>query len=93
MATLKKIASTTALATGLGAALLGIGSGVASATPALDPGMIPMDHGHGWGDGDWNDHHGWRGRGWGGGPSWDGPSVYIAPPCVTGPLGYVTVCA
>ncbi|MDH6243186.1 hypothetical protein [Mycobacterium sp. OTB74] len=96
MATLKKIASTAAMAVGLGAAVFGLGSGVASAAPAIDPGMISMDHGWGGGD-DWDGHGhggwhggGWHGGGWGGG--W-GPSVYITPPCVTGPFGYVTACA
>ncbi|MUL47736.1 hypothetical protein FZI85_25835 [Mycobacterium sp. CBMA293] len=95
MATFKKIASTTLFAAGLGAAVLGLGSGIASASPAHDPGMIPLDHGWGGGGGDWDDHHGWRGRGWVGGPGWNGPGpgVYITPPCVSGPLGYVTVCA
>jgi hypothetical protein len=100
MATFRKIASTTALTAGLGAAVLGIGSGIASAAPATDPAVIPMDHGWGWGHGgDWDDHRGWGNRGWGGpgwgGPGWGGPGpgVYITPPCVSGPLGYVTVCA
>ncbi|MGX9675052.1 hypothetical protein [Mycobacterium sp. HM-7] len=90
MATYRKIASTTALAAGLVAAVLGIGSGSAVASPAHDPGLIPMDHG--WGGGDWDDHHGWgwghRGwgddQGWNGGPGWP-------PPCVTVP--FVSICA
>ncbi|MDR3664514.1 MAG: hypothetical protein P4L86_29715 [Mycobacterium sp.] len=75
---------------------MGISSGIASASPATDPAVIPMDHGWGWGHGggDWNDHRDWDNRGWDnrgwGGP---GPGVYITPPCVSGPLGYVTVCA
>ncbi|MHA7666469.1 hypothetical protein [Mycolicibacterium sp. HS_4_1] len=90
MATYRKIASTTALAAGLVAAVLGIGSGSASASPAHDPGLIPMDHG--WGGDDWDNHHGWgwghRGwgddQGWGAGPGWP-------PPCVTVP--FVSICA
>lgn len=89
MATYRKIASTTALAAGLVAAVLGIGSGTAGAAPAHDPGMIPMDHG--WGGGDWDDHHGWGWghRGWGGNQGWGGPGW--PPPCVTVP--FVSICA
>ncbi|WP_083420309.1 hypothetical protein [Mycolicibacterium llatzerense] len=90
MATYRKIATTTALAAGLVVAVLGIGSGTAGASPAHDPGMIPMDHG--WGGGDWDDHHGWGWghRGWGGGDQgWGGPGW--PPPCVTVP--FVSICA
>lgn len=97
MTTLKKFASGAALAAGMGAAVLGVGAGIANAVPGAGPGMIAQDH-HGWGGGDdWNDHgrgHGWgHGRGWGG-PVWNGPApgVYINLPCATGPLGIVTVC-
>ena len=37
MATLKKIASTTALAASLGAAALGFGAGISAAAPVTDP--------------------------------------------------------
>jgi len=90
MATFKKIALTTALAASFGAALLGVGVGVADAAPSHDPAVIPMDRGHG--HDDWDDHgRGWGGPGWRGG-GWDGPRVYVNLPCVTGPAGFVTVC-
>jgi hypothetical protein len=93
MATYRKIASTTALAAGILAAALGVGSGSASASPVTDPGMVPMDHG--WGGGDWDDHHGWGHRGWGDGDGqgwgWDGAGWGGPPQCVTVP--FVSVCA
>lgn len=88
MAKFRTIASMTTLALGLVAAGLGFGSGIASAAPAVDPGMIPMDHGWGWGGDDWDGHHG-HGRGWDGNRGW-GPG-YFPPPCLTVP--YVTICA
>jgi hypothetical protein len=90
MAKFRKFASITVLAAALGAGALGIGSGVASASPAFGPGMIPMDHG--WGGDDWDEHHGhgWGGRGWDGYTGWGGPG-YFPPPCLTVP--YVTICA
>lgn len=92
MATFKKIASTTALAASFGAALLGVGAGVAGAAPSHDPAVIPMDRGWGHGHDDWDGHgRGWGGPGWRG-DGWDGPQVYVNLPCVTGPAGIVTVC-
>ncbi|MUL64764.1 hypothetical protein BOO86_09850 [Mycobacterium sp. CBMA 234] len=76
---------------------MGIGSGSASASPATDPGMVPMDHGWG-GGGDWDDHHGWGHGGWGHGgwgggddQGWGGPGWGWPPPCLTVP--YVSICA
>ena len=93
MASLKKIASTTALAATLGPAFLGLGAGISAAAPVTDPALIPMDRGWGHGHDDWDGH---PGRGWGApgwrGPGWDGPEVYVNLPCVTGPAGIVTVC-
>ena len=99
MTTLERTALGGVVAAGVGAALFGIGTGVAEAAPGVGPGMFSQDHGHGWGGGDdWHGHRGhddgWRGGGdWGRGWGGPGPRVYFNPPCATGPLGYVTVCA
>jgi hypothetical protein len=89
MSHLKSIAVAAAVAGSLGLAALGIGSGVANAAPS------PTG---------WAQDRGWgHGRDWGRGPGW-GPAYYAPPPppvygygypppCVTGPLGLVHVCA
>jgi hypothetical protein len=48
------------------------------------------DWGRGWNGGGWNGG-GWNGGGWNGG-GWNGGG-WGGGPCVTGPLGFVTVCA
>jgi hypothetical protein len=84
MINLKKIAAGTVIAGALGAGALGIGAGVANAEPwHQDPG-----YGHG--------------GGYYGGPRWyppPPPPPYYGyggynqgPPCVTGPLGFLTFC-
>jgi hypothetical protein len=95
MLALRKIAAGVTITGVLGAAAVGIGSGVASATPASPGGagtVWAQDH-DGWGHGndDWYGHdNGWHGdhRGWD-----NGPGIYWPRPCITGPFGYVTVCA
>jgi hypothetical protein len=98
MKNLKTIAAGAAIAGALGFAAIGAGSGVASAAPpatggqwAQDPGW---DHGHG---------PGWHGGGYGPGywapppppPPYYGYGGYgpPPPPCISGPLGFVQVCA
>jgi hypothetical protein len=83
-ANLKSLAATSAIASGLVLGAIGLGGGVASATP-VSPVTGPVTwtqdkHGHGhdwdddWGRGDWND---WRG------PAWTGPVG-----CISGPVGW-----
>ena len=91
---------------GFGLAALGIGTGIANASP-VDSGAGVPAWGHGW-DGPGGGGPGWGGPGggpgWGGpggGPGWGGPppppiwnSGWNAPPpCLTGPLGFVHLCA
>jgi hypothetical protein len=78
MIDLKKIAAGAMIAGTLGFTALGLGSGVANASPTL-PG-IPWQQdggwwwGHGHGHGHWHGGDGWGwggpGWGWGGGPGW-----------------------
>ena len=70
MIVLKKIAAGAVLASTLGLATLGLGTGIANATP-VSPG-IPQDGGDWWGHGHGHGHGGDWGRGWGGGPGWGG---------------------
>lgn len=96
MTTLKRIVAGTAVAVAASGVFLGVGTSVASAAPGVGPGMFSQDHG--WGGDDWDDHghgHGRWGRGDWNGPGWNGPApgVYFNPPCATGPLGFVTICA
>ena len=90
MKVLKTVAAAATLGGALGLAALGAGAGIASATPA-SPG-IPWQQDGWWGHHRW-DHGGWGpGAGWyGGGPGWGG---YGGPAggCVSGPLGFVSVC-
>ncbi len=96
MIDVKTIAGGVALAGALGLGVLGIGTGVANATPASaapettwaqDPGW-----GHGHGPGWHGDGPGWRGPGWAPPRPYYGYGGYGAP-CVTGPLGFVQLCA
>jgi hypothetical protein len=86
MKNLKTVAAGAAIAGALGVAALGVGSGVANA----DPGW---GHGHGRWD------PGWGAPAWGPPPpapyyGYGGYGGYDAPPpCITGPLGFVHVCA
>lgn len=94
MSYLKTIAAGAVIAGSMGFAALGIGTAVASAAPA------PMAS-----DAGWANYHGWgHGPGWGPGywapPPPPPPYGYGAdygygfpPPCATGPLGLVHVCA
>jgi len=95
MTHIKKIATGALLTAGLSLAALGIGSGIADAAP-ISSTNIAQWHG-GWG----GPH---PGPGWGGpGPvGWAPPPPYYGggygwapppPPCVSGPLGFVHVCA
>src|ERR1700736_2742662 len=94
MMRLRAIAAVFAVAGTMGFAALGLGSGMANATPSLPetPG-IPWQqddhdghgHGHGWGGdggrgGDWGGGN-WGNPGWGGG--WGGPFG-----CISGPVGW-----
>jgi hypothetical protein len=95
MKRLKSIAAGTAIAGALGLAALGIGTGVANAAPVGLGTQWAQDWGPGPG--------GWGGP-WGG-PGWAPPpppppapfygygGYDPGPPCVTGPLGFVHLCA
>ena len=109
MKSLKTIAAGAAIAGALGFAAIGVSEGVASAAPvpggqfAQDPGW---GHGPDWGH---DRGGGWRGRGPGGPGYWAPPPYYGGgydagyggyggygpppPPCLSGPLGFVQVCA
>jgi hypothetical protein len=86
-----------AVAGALGLATLGIGSTVANAAPPMPGSEWAQDHGgHGPGG------HGHWGDPWRPGPRWEPPppppsygygGYYLPPPCITGPLGYVQICA
>jgi hypothetical protein len=90
MSRIKNIAKFAFVSAGLGLAALGVGTGVANAAP-LDSGAgVPA----------W--YHHWDGPGWGGGPGWGPPPPpppvwgggwAPPPPCISGPLGFVNVCA
>lgn len=94
MTHIKKFATGALLTAGLGLAALGIGSGVADAAPISSTTIAQW---HGWGP------H--PGPGWGPGPvGWappPPPPPYYGgygwapppPPCITGPLGFVHICA
>ncbi len=84
-----------AVAGALGLATLGIGS--ANAAPPMPGTQWAQDHGgHGPGHGDWGGP--WRGPRWAPPPPPPPPyygygGYYVPPPCITGPLGYVHICA
>jgi hypothetical protein len=97
MKSLKNIAAGAAIAGALGFAAIGVGAGVASAAPPVTGGQWAQDRG-------WDHGHGgpdWRGGGYGygdGGPGYGygGPGYGYGgygPPCVSGPLGFLQVCA
>jgi hypothetical protein len=95
MNAMKKLASSAAIVGALGAAALGIGSGAANAAPPSSAGAgVAWAQDRGWG----HDHDDWRGDDRGGrgyAPDYGyGPGYYAPPsPCVTGPFGFVHVCA
>jgi hypothetical protein len=107
MKSLKTIAAGAAIAGALGFAAIGVSEGVASAAP-VPGGQFAQDPGWGHGP-DWGHDHGggWRGRGDGGPGYWAPPPYYGGgydagyggyygpppPPCLSGPLGFVQVCA
>jgi hypothetical protein len=90
---LRAIAAAFAVTGTLGFAGLGVGSGVAGATPSLpNAPAIPWQqdgHGHGhWGPG-WGGGDGDWGEGdWGGGPGWGWGGVPGPFGCVSGPVGF-----
>ena len=97
---LKRIAAGAALAGVLGFTAVGLGEGVANAAPPAPTVAGWQLDGHGghwghggdggdWGGGDWGGG-GWNGGGWNGG-GWNGG--WGGGPCVTGPFGFVHVCA
>jgi|GEM_PF-1431080 hypothetical protein len=103
MKSLKTIAAGAAIAGALGFAAIGVSEGVASAAPPVPGGHFAQDPGWGHGHGP-----GWRGPGWGGPGYWappPPPPPYYGgyagyggygpppPPCLSGPLGFVQVCA
>jgi hypothetical protein len=94
MIDVKTIAGGIVLAGSLGLATLGLGAGVASAAPSVSAPQTTWAEDPGWGHG-----HGWHGDGgWRGGPRWAPPPPYYGyggygAPCVSGPLGFVHVCA
>ena len=96
MIDVKNIAGGIVIAGSLGLAALGLGAGVASAAPSVSAPETTWAQDPGWGHG-----HGWHGDdgGWRGGPRWapPPPPYYgyggYGAPCVTGPLGFVHVCA
>lgn len=95
MSHIKKVATGALVTAGLGLAALGIGSGVANAAPITSTNISQWGGwggpppGPGWGPGP----VGWGGPPpppfYGGGYGWAPPP----PPCVSGPLGFVHVCA
>ena len=88
MISLQKIAAGAAMAGALSLTAVGLGSGIASATPAM-PG-IPWQqdgHGHGHGHGDWDDDGGGPGPWWGPPAPWGGAPVGCI--SASGPFGYV----
>ena len=92
---LKKLVGATVIAGALGWSALGLGAGLANATPIpqVVPGTVsgaplPADPGGGdwWGHG--HGHGGWgRGGGWGGGPGWGWGGVGAC-----GSVGWVSGC-
>lgn len=81
-----------AVAAALGLAALGIGSGVATAAPGAPGTQFVQDRwGHGPGPGPWG------GPGWGPPPApyygYDYGAYNAAPPCLSGPLGFLQLCA
>jgi hypothetical protein len=100
MIVLKTIAAGAAIAASLGLAGLAVGSGVANAAPpsvTAGSGLAEnggWGHGHGDGGGGWRPG-GWRGGGggYGYGPGYGYGGYGYPPPCVSGPLGFVHVCA
>ncbi len=108
MINLKGIATAAAITGALGLGALGVGTGVANAAPTPGTGWAqyggwgggPGWHGHGggwgggpgWGGGGpgWGGGGpGWGGAGWGGGPGWGVPPIGG---CISGPLGFVSLC-
>jgi hypothetical protein len=85
-----KMIATLAIAGGLAAGAVG-GAGVANADDGWQHGDGHGWHGRGGGDGGGWNGGGWNGGGWNGG-GWNGWGGGGGP-CVTGPLGFVTVCA
>ena len=82
------------IAAAIGAATLGIGTATSNAAPAtaVHTEFAEWCHGWGHGPGPWRPgprHWGGYGYGYGG---WNGYG-YGPPPCVSGPLGFVNVCA
>jgi len=92
MKNLKTITAGVAIAGALGFAAIGVGSGVASAAPPATGSQFAQ--GPGWGHGP---GPGWHGGGYGGpGYGYGGPGYGYGgygPPCASGPLGFVQVCA
>jgi hypothetical protein len=98
---LKTIAAGAAIAGTLGFAALGIGSGVANAAPASVASGTGFAQYGGWGHGPGPGP--WRPGGFRGGPGWRGPGYYggyggyggygYGPPCISGPIGLLHVCA
>jgi hypothetical protein len=94
MKSLKTIAAGAAIAGALGFAAIGADTAVASAAPAPGAGHFAQDrwdHGHG---------PGWGGPGYWAPPPPPPPPYYgyggygpPPPPCLSGPLGFVQVCA
>jgi hypothetical protein len=94
MIDLKTLAAGATIAGVLGLGALGIGAGVANATPPLPTGpQIPWQqdgHGHGhWHGGDWGGDGGDWGGDWGGnGPGWGWGGVPGPFACISGPVGW-----
>ena len=89
---LMSMAAGIAVAAALGLAALGIGSGVATAAPGAPGTQFVQDRwGHGPGPGPWG------GPGWGPPPApyygYDYGAYNAAPPCLSGPLGFLQLCA
>ena len=102
MKNLKTLAAGAAIAGALGFAAVGVGSGVANAAPPTPGAQWAQDPGWGYGPG-W--HGGGRGPGFWAPPPPPPPPFYGGgyggyggygpppPPCLSGPLGFVRVCA
>jgi hypothetical protein len=105
MTNFKTIAAGIAIAGSLGLGALGLGSGVANASPSpvLNGPGFALDRGWGHGGGPWGGGGDWGHRGYGGGPGWAPPDYGYGGyggygdggyggGCVSGPLGLLHFC-
>jgi hypothetical protein len=95
--TFRNVAVGATIAGSLGLAALGIGAGAANAAPAAQQvGWAQWDgwdHGPGWGHDRWDGGPGYWAPPPPPPPIYDGGYGYGQPPCLSGPLGFVQLCA